>query len=150
MALMTIARTSSTVAGVGTVATVIDIAAQPVSRMKKISVRLEVTTAIGGTNPTLDIYLQRSTQPDPGADDWDDIYHFPQQTDAGVSDYVVDIPAEAERGNILRFAGHNVVQERIPPDHLLTGFWGNQIRIREVLTGTNLTAAVYNIHLVGF
>lgn len=151
MAAETVARTSQDTAGTETVTTIDHIDGQPIVRMAHLAVRLEVTTAIDGTVPTLDIYLQRATQPSPGADDWDDFYHFPQQTDAGANDLVVHLPLPNPQDvdGSLGSASHAVVQESLAADTLLSGHWGEQIRIREVVTGTDLTAAVYNLHFVG-
>lgn len=150
MASTTIARTSGAAAATATVDTLTEVGGQPVLGLARLSVRLEVTTAIVGTAPTLDIYLQRATQGSPGADDWDDFYHFPQQTDSGVADLIVDLPlVRADADGSLGTASHAVVQEALAADTLLGGHWGEQIRIREVVGGTDLTAAVYNLHFLG-
>lgn len=146
----TIARTSAATAGTATVSTLTAVGGKPLIGMERLSVRLEVTTTITGTAPTLDIYLQRATQASPGADDWDDFYHFPQVTDAGVVDLLVDLPlARSDADGSLGTASHAVVQESLAADTLLGGHWGEQIRIREVVGGTSLTAAVYNVHFLG-
>lgn len=149
MASKTIARTSAAAAGTATVSTVTEVGALSVSQVKQVSVRLEVTTGITGSAPTLDVYLQRSTQGTPGADDWDDFYHFPRVTTSAV-DHVVHapLPLPQDVDGSLGSASHLVVQESLAADTLLAGSIGEQIRIREVIGGTGLTAAVYNVHLI--
>ena len=121
----------------------------PLELVKSLSVRLEVTTGITGSTPTLNIFLQRATQSSPGGDDWDDWYHFPEITTSAV-DHIVHgpLPLPQDVDGSLGSASHLVVQEALAADTLLAGAIGHQIRIREVVTGTGLTAAVYNIHLV--
>jgi hypothetical protein len=42
-----------------------------------------------------------------------------------------------------------VVQESLSADNIVSGHWGEQIRIREVTVGTIDTQGIYNIHMVG-
>ena len=121
----------------------------PLELVKSLSVRLEVTTGITGSTPTLNIFLQRATQSSPGSDDWDDWYHFPEITTSAV-DHIVHgpLPLPQDVDGTLGSASHLVVQEALAADTLLAGAIGHQIRIMEKITGTGLTAAVYNIHLV--
>jgi hypothetical protein len=129
--------------------TLTNIGALTISQIKQVSIRLEVTTGITGSTPTMDIYIQRATQSSPGADDWDDWYAFPQITTSAV-DHVVHgpLPLPQDADGSLASASHLVVQETLTADTMLGGALGEQIRIREKVGGTGLTAAVYNIHIV--
>lgn len=122
----------------------------PIVNVKQISIRLEVTTGMTGTTPTMDIYVQRATQASPGADDWDDWYAFPQVTTSAI-DRVVHgpLPLPQDVDGTLASASHLVVQETLTADTLLAGAIGEQIRIREKIGGTDITVeAVYNIHII--
>ena len=144
---ITSAATAGTVTPTGGTFTRIDNLA--LEYVTSLSVRLEVTTAIIGTAPVCDIYIQRATQSDPGDDDWDDWYAFPQFNTSTV-DFVVHgpLPIPRDVDGTLGSASHAVVQETLAADTLLAGAIGRQIRIREKVGGTGLTAAVYNVHFV--
>lgn len=144
---ITSAATAGTTTPAGGVITEID--NLPLEHVSQISIRLEVTTGITGTAPVCDIYIQRATQSAPGADDWDDWYAFPQFNTSAV-DFVVHGPLAlpADVDGSLGSASHAVVQEALAADVLLAGLIGHQLRIREKVGGTGLTAAVYNIHIV--
>tara|TARA_S200002703_G_scaffold159912_1_gene175449 strand:- start:15940 stop:16407 length:468 start_codon:yes stop_codon:yes gene_type:complete len=144
---ITSGATAATTTPTGGTLTVVD--TLTISQIKQASFRLEVTTGITGSTPTLDIYLQRATQSSPTDDDWDDFYHFPQVTTSAV-DYVVHapLPLPQDVDGSLGSASHAVVQESLAADTLLAGALGEQIRIREKVGGTGLTAAVYSIHIV--
>ena len=145
---ITVAASGATAATI-TVETFDKIGELPLELVKSLSVRLEVTTGITGSTPTLNIFLQRATQSSPGNDDWDDWYHFPEITTSAV-DHIVHgpLPLPQDVDGTLGSASHPVVQEALTADVLLAGAIGHQIRIMEKITGTGLTAAVYNIHLV--
>ena len=144
---ITSGATAATTTPTGGTLAVIDTLA--ISQIKQVSIRLEVATGITGSSPTMDIYIQRATQSSPGADDWDDWYAFPRITTAAV-DHVVHgpLPLPQDADGSLGSASHLVVQEALAADTLLAGALGEQIRIREKVGGTGLTAAVYNIHII--
>lgn len=139
------AATTTTPEG-GTITKVGDL---PLSLVKSLSIRVEVTTELDGTNPTMDLFLQRATQSSPGADDWDDWFAFPQAVDAAFDKVVHGpLPLPQDVDGSLGSASHDVVQEALSADVLLAGAIGHQLRIREKIGGTVTQAAVYNIHLV--
>ncbi len=143
--------TSAAVAGTTTPANgeVTKIGDLPLENVSQLSIRLEVTTAPVGSTPTMNIFLQRATQSSPGVSDWDDFYHFPEVT-TSVVDLVVHgpLPLPQDVDGSLGSASHAVVQEALAADTLLAGLVGHRLRIREVMGGTGLTAAVYQIHIV--
>ena len=151
MTQQTIAVAASVLtAGTTTIATLSEVDNLPLEHTDKLSIRLEVTTPMIGDTPTMDIFIQR-TQDDPGADDWDDWFAFPQVTTSAV-DLVVHgpLPLPQDADGSLASASHAVIQEALAADTLLAGLIGHKLRIREKITtsGTITTAAIYNIHLV--
>lgn len=152
MASKTIGPITTTIAGTKSIGgdTITSIGTLPVANIKAFSIRMEVTTALAATTPTLDVYIQRATQSDPGADDWDDFYHFPQLT-TGTHDVVVHgpLPVPQDADGTLASASHAVIQEALAADTLLGGIIGDEIRVREVVGGTSITQqAIYNIHII--
>lgn len=146
------AQSQQAAAGTTTVATVRVVGNRPVEHMSEIRARLEMTTALVGAGNKLDIYFQRPTQPDPGDDDWQDFYHFPQiDVAAGLKDYEIcmPLPPPQDVNGVINNASREVVQETLSQDNIVSGHWGDQIRIREVTVGTIDTQGIYNIHMVG-
>lgn len=146
------AQTAQAAAGTATIATITEIEDQPIALMKEIKARLEVTTAPVGAGNSVEIYLQRATQPNPGDDDWQDFYHFPDiDVPGGLEDSEIcmPLPPPQDVNGVINNASYVVQQETLSEDNIISGHWGDQIRIREVAAGTIGTQAVYNIHMVG-
>jgi len=114
---------------------------------------LDVTTAfVGGTSPTMDIYLQRAVRPnaDPTVDaDWEDLYHFTQVVSATLQ-RLVGLPAvktvTAEPGATQ---GHARTLDTLAAESGLPGHWGDKLRVREKIGGTVGTACVYSLYFTG-
>lgn len=143
------ARTSAT-SGTTTVVTVTRVDDMPLRRLSRLLVRMNVTQAMAGTTPTMDIYLQRALAPSPGASDWEDFYHFPQVT-TSLTDRVLTLPlpeAQDADASLATYSRARAI-ETLAADTCLGGYWGDQIRIREVIGGTVSTAAIYSIYMVG-
>lgn len=139
------AHDTGTDAQTATVATVRKVADRPLANLRHLAARLEVTQALDGTNPTLDVYLEREV----GGGDWEDIYHFPQVTTSTV-DKIVDLPlARSDADGSLATASRDVAVESLAADTLVGGHWGDRIRIREVIGGTVTQAAIYSVHMIG-
>ncbi len=144
------AHDTGTTPGTATVATLYHVDDQPLINLDELRVRLNVTQALDGTTPTLDVYLQRAVGVDPGDDDWQDFYHFPQVTTSLVDvEVALPLPAPQDADGSLASASDAVVQESLAADTLLAGHWGSAIRIREVIGGTPSQAAVYDVEMVG-
>jgi len=149
-------RTAPTAAATVTVTTVTEIESVPIQLFRGLIARLEITRAAIGDTPTLDLYLQRAIRPSPDPtddNDWEDFYAFPQHTTA-LQDLVVTLPLPAAQdvdGSLGSMSRTQAV-ETLAADTLLSGHWGDQIRIREKITtgGTISTAAQYHLHLTGF
>lgn len=89
---------AGTSAGTVTRKTVSHIAERAIRPIRQITARLEIETKPEGTLPTFDLFLQRATKPDPGAGDWQDLYHFPTVTDLAATD--VEMVLHTELGVI--------------------------------------------------
>lgn len=141
------AHNTGTSAGTATVATVQNVGGRMLPAMAELRVRLNVTQAMTGTSPTLDIYLQRKVG---AGDDWEDFYAFPQVTTSTV-DKVVTLPlplaqdVDGSLGSMSRDQG----VESLTADTALAGHWAGPIRVREVIGGTVTQAAIYDIEMVG-
>ena len=148
------ARTSAT-SGTATVVTVYTIGtpAAPLSLFDELTVYLDVTTALAGTTPTMNLYLQRAIRPnaDPATDaDWEDFYASLQVT-TGIVQHVVTLPsylasAPAVAPNAVT---HTRSLDTMTADSLRQGHQGHGLRIREKIGGTVTQAAVYSIYARG-
>jgi hypothetical protein len=147
------ARNTGTTPGSATPATVHEVDGRPLGLIDELRCRLNVTQALTGTVPTLNVYLQRAVAGDPDptvAADWEDFYAFPQVTTSTV-DLVVSLPLPAAQDvdGTLTTASRARAVETLTADTLLAGHWAGPIRVREVLGGTPTQAAIYDLELVG-
>ena len=148
------AHSTGTAAVSALVTTIRTLAGKPIHRVSELRARLNVTTPLVGTTPTLDVYLQRPVvaSPNPAtAAHWEDFYHFPQVTTSAV-DKVVTLPlppaqdVDASLGTMSRARA----VEALAADTAIGGHWAGPIRVREVITGTGISqAAVYDLELTG-
>ena len=148
------ARSSATVAG-NTVAKIVkNIDGHPLLYFDELLVYLDLNTALVGTSPTFDIYLQRAVVADPvDATDahWTDLAAFPQAT-TGTMEKVMLLPytqvggtSGAGRVTNARDRTHATMSaDAIYPNH-----WGDQIRIVEKMGGTITTQAIYDVTITG-
>ncbi|KKL08409.1 hypothetical protein LCGC14_2576160 [marine sediment metagenome] len=145
------ARTSAT-SGTSTPKTVTEVDSVPLDEFEELLIDLNITTALVGTTPTMDIYLQRGLvpNPDPATDaDWEDIYAFLQIATSLVR-HVTHLPLQ--RGEAVETAtGHSHMRtlEALTADSVRIGYWGDQLRIREKMGGTVTTEAVYDLSVTG-
>jgi hypothetical protein len=137
-------------AGTVTVVTVGEIGGDSPILFDELWAYLQITTAIAGTVPTLDVFLQRALVPNPNPatnNHWQDLFHFPQV--AATGEHVAVLPVKQEAGSSVAADGsRSRLNEGEAADANTLGHWGDQIRIREVVTGT-ITAGVYSLHLTG-
>jgi hypothetical protein len=143
-------RTSAT-SGTATVVTADNVDGIALDLFDELVAYLDAT-ALAGTAPTMDVYLQRAirTNADPTVDsDWEDFYHFPQVTTSAVL-LVVNIPAVKTVGSdALTTAGHARVLEALAADSLRPGHWGDKLRVREKMGGTVTTPSTWSLYLTG-
>ncbi len=148
------ARTSAASGQTTTVVTVAKINTMSLWDVDELLVYLQVTTALTGTTPTMDIYLQRPVVPnaDPAtAANWDDLYHFTQvQTSLNEEVTVLPIPRQSSAtvsttGDI----GATRSLQTLAGDTAKNGHWGDRLRIVEVMGGTITQNAIYNLHARG-
>lgn len=144
-------RTSGT-SGTTAVGTFDSINGVPIDLFDELLVYMDVTQALSGSSPTMDIYLQRAVvpNPDPTNDNhWDDLAAFPQIT-TSTAQYILPMPATFISGSAT---ANNVPLARfeasLSSGALRVGHWGNYIRIVEKMGGTVTQAAVYSIHVTG-
>ena len=144
------ARTSATT-GAAKVLNVLHVGGRLVEEFKELIAYLDVNTALAGTSPTMDIYLQRAVTDTPDEDtdaDWEDFYAFPQAV-AGLIEKTVHIPLGRQGSDDVAGAGGDREMATLTADALKPGHWGDQIRIVEKMGGTVTTAAVYDITITG-
>jgi hypothetical protein len=130
-----------------------DVGAAGLGELDELLVYLEVVTAV--TNGTLDVYLQRSLVPDPvAATDahWGDYVHFTQNAAGNATDKYCVLPVRQVTSSVS--ADVDVVRDRehaaLPADAALTGHWGDQLRVLEVIGAGVTVAGVYSIHITGY
>src|SRR5207249_1712531 len=120
----------------------------------ELLVYLQVTQAMTGTSPTMDIYLERPVVPnaDPAnSAHWDDLYHFTQVgTSANEEVTVLPIPRQSSAtvsttGDIGATRG----VQALAADTAKNGHWGDRLRIAEVMGGTITQQAIYSLHARG-
>lgn len=143
------AHNTGTSAGTSTVATVQEVAGRSLDVMTELRARLNVTQALDGDTPTLDVYLQRKVG---AGDDWEDFYHFPQVTTSTVDKVVtLPLPLAQDVDGSLGSMSRDQETESLAADTALAGHWSGPVRIREVLaTGGSISqAAIYDIEMVG-
>ena len=145
------AKTSAT-SGTSTPRIVESVNNVPLDEFEELLIYLNVTTALIGTAPTMDIYLQRAIAPNPAVAtdaDWEDIYAFPQVV-AALVEHITHLPVQ--RGEAPETAtGHSHVRtlDTLIADSVRVGHWGDQIRIREKIGGVVTTEAVYDLSITG-
>lgn len=149
-------RTAPTAAATVTVVTVMDIEGKALMLFRELIVRMEVTRAMTGSSPTMDVYLQRAIRPDPDAtddNDWEDWLHFPQVTTAAMDKVAyapAALPAATTAHNMeLRNGIRDQAVESMGDNRLVAGHWGDRLRVREKITGTVTQAAQWHLHLIG-
>ncbi|CAB4166854.1 hypothetical protein UFOVP1383_29 [uncultured Caudovirales phage] len=149
------AQSTGTAAATATVATVLQIAGVPLARVKELRARLNVTVAMGGDTPTLNVYLQRpvAEDPDPAIDaDWEDFYAFPQATNATLDKVVtLPLPHAQDVDASLATASRTRAIQALTADTVIGGHWSGPIRIRHVVTkgAGAITAGTYDVEFVG-
>ena len=144
------ARTSATT-GTAKVAHLLFLGGRHIEEFEEIIAYLDVNTALAGTSPTMDIYLQRAVTDTPDEDtdaDWEDFYAFPQAV-AGLIEKTVHIPLGRQGSDDVAAAGGDREMATLTADTLKPGHWGDRIRVVEKMGGTVTTAAVYDLTLTG-
>ena len=127
----------ATTSGKTTAGTILRVGGKAISTIRRLRVTLEVTRAIIGTSPTLDIFLQRPIVEDfdEGVEpDWEDFFAFTQldDNDAVGARFVVDLPLPSPQDVDGSLANQDRVpaQETLTARALLAGHWGDAIRVR--------------------
>ena len=143
---------TSAASGTLAVATLLTLGGRALNEFKELLIYLNVTTALAGTTPTMDLYLQRAVVPNPvAATDahWDDLYAFPQVITALI-ERIVHLPVSAAVV-VSAATAHALTRQMagMVADSAKLGHWGDRIRIVEKMGGTVTTAAVYSIHITG-
>ncbi|KKM91625.1 hypothetical protein LCGC14_1226730 [marine sediment metagenome] len=144
------ARTSAT-SGTAQVAHILLIGGHAPDEFEELRAYLDVNTALVGTTPTMDIYLQRAVTDTPDEDtdaDWEDFYAFPQAV-AALMEKTVHIPLGRQGSDDVAGAGGDRDMATLTADTLKPGHWGDRIRVVEKMGGTVTTSAVYDLTLVG-
>lgn len=127
----------------------------PLELFDELIANLVISTALVGSGPQIDVYLQRALRAaaDPTNDaHWEDYANLGHATNATL-DQTTQMPVD---GNIVA-AGATVVVGHVRLDKTLTagavviGHFGERLRIVEkvVSTGAITTPAVYAIYLTG-
>lgn len=149
------AQNTGTAAGTTTPATVREVDGVLIERLEEFRVRLNVTQALIGDTPTLDIYLQRAVAGNPAAATdahWEDFYHFPQVT-TSLADRIANFPLPAPQDVDASLASYSRARaiETLAADTALGGHPCGPIRIRAVLAtgGVISQAGIYDIEIVG-
>ncbi len=146
------ARTSAT-SGTAVVATVLLLDGRALDEFEQLHVYVQVTTALIGTTPTMDIYLQRAVVPNPDpANDahWDDYFALDQIT-TNLLEEVITLPVQqiAAGAESVSIQGHVRITAALGERVLRVGHWGDRLRIVEKIGGTVTTQAIYNIIFTG-
>lgn len=144
------ARTSATT-GTAKVVSVLELQDTFLDEFEELSVYLDINTALVGTTPTMDIYLQRAVTDTPDEDtdaDWEDFYAFPQATTSLIEKTIL-LPLSRAGSDDAATAGGDREMATLTADTLKPGHWGDQIRIVEKMGGTVTTAAVYDVTITG-
>src|SRR3989337_4311615 len=117
----------------------------------ELLVYLDVNTALVGTAPTMDIYLQMAVVPNPNpATDahWTDIAAFAQVTTALVEKLLAlpytQVGAATGAGRAAANA-RDRTHATITADTMYPTHWGDQIRMVEKMGGTVTTQAIYDV-----
>lgn len=143
---------TSAATGTNRRATVEEVDGFPIGAFEELIVYLDVNTALAGTAPTMDIYLQRAVvaNPDEAVDgDWEDLLHFPQLV-AATAEHVAYLPVALSLSDPdLASATRTRQAQAIAADSAKSGHWGDRIRIMEVMGGTVTTPAVYDVTING-
>lgn len=135
--------------------TIEDVDGKKVSTIRAMRVTVQVTTALVGSSPTCNLYLQRPIVEDYAAGteaDWDDFFAFTQLTashTAGTRRYVdIPLPSSQDVDGSLGNRDLTPAQEGLAARTLLSGHWGDAIRVRASLGGTVTTALVYDVDMI--
>lgn len=118
-----------------------------------ITLNLNVTQGMVGTNPTFDVYVQRAIRANPDITNnahWEDVYHFTQIT-TGTLNESVDLPIMPNVGTVSEAsAGTAVKQAQLAAATARVGEIYDVLRIAEVVSGTGISqAALYDLHITG-
>lgn len=147
------ALTSQAAAGSTVVGTIESIDGVPILAFDEIRAELEVTTALTGTGPGMEIHLVRlragKTNPNSTTvADWSGLATFDQTTPAtGPLEHVLPRSPEVAAGEI---AAAQADPDAMPAAGAARGgHWGDVLGVIEEIAGTGLTAGVYSLHLTG-
>ncbi len=144
------ARTSATT-GTSKVLQALLVGGHALDEFEELIAYLDVNTALVGTTPTMDIYLQRAVTDTPDEDtdaDWEDFYAFPQAV-AATMEKTVHLPLQRTGSDDVAGAGGDREMATLTADTLKPGHWGDRIRVVEKMGGTVTTSAVYDLTLTG-
>ena len=148
------AQATGTTAQSETVATVEAVSGKSIGSISKLRITIDITTALVGTDPLLNLFFQRPIisgfAAATGAD-WADFHASVQFLDshaAGTRRYVdIPLPEPQDVDGSLANRDLTPAQEALAARLTISGHWGDAIRIRSVLGGTITTGAVYDVHI---
>lgn len=127
----------------------------PLAEFDEITFEAQITTALIGSVPTIDLYLQRALRPnpDPTIDaHWEDIANLATAT-TGLLDDITTLPVVATliAAGATMAGGHARSDRALAARTQVTGPIGDVLRIVEKIssTGAITTAAVYSVHATG-
>lgn len=141
----------SAASGTAEIANIQSIQSASLDLFDEIQVYLDVNTALVGTSPKMDIYLQRAVVDVPVyATDahWADFYAFPQVTTSPI-ERLINLFARRTTSVAISSASTLRQHAALTADTLNLGHWGKSIRVVEKMTGTVTTQAVYDLTLIG-
>lgn len=144
------AETSAT-SGTRTVKTVTHLGGRALDEFDELEIYIEATQNLAGSSPTLDMFYQKAIRPSPDpadADDWTD-YATHTQFGGGANN-IIRLPHSMSSG-VPHVASmtRNKENEVQVAGSIVTGHWGDRLRIREKMGGTVTTPMIYNIYMTG-
>ena len=149
-----VAARTSAVSGESVVTTIQDINNAELQYFDNLLVYLQVTQALQGTLPTLNLYLQQAVVPNPDPANnahWSDLYAFPQIT-TETKEWLIPLPQTHASSATTRTApvGYDRTHATLSADELRIGEGPyDHLRLVEKLGGTVTQAAIYSLHVTG-
>lgn len=122
---------------------------------EELLLHLSVTTALQGSSPTMDLYLQRAIRPNPDVDTdahWADYYRVDQVGNNTLYERQQTWPVKGIAINLKAANVDSPVEQAgatLAMEELYVGHWHDRLRIVEKMGGTVTTAAVYSIYVTG-
>ncbi len=145
------ARTSAS-SGTAVVTTITELLGHDLDEFSELLIYLDVNTALVGSTPKMDIYLQRALVEDPDPTDdthWTDLFAF-SQVAASTVERLAHLPVDSISTQ-LQSGSRDIARTHaaLSAGQAVAGHWGDRIRIVEKMTNTITTKAVYDITFTG-